>query len=61
MATFDEMRAAGKTMIFVSHDLGSIRRLCDRAVLLQGGTIGAIGAPDDVVDTYLERLPASLA
>ena len=31
-ATLDDIRAAGKTILFVSHDLGSVRRICDRAL-----------------------------
>jgi ABC-type polysaccharide/polyol phosphate transport system ATPase subunit len=51
-ATFDGFRAEGKTVVFVSHDLYSVERFCDRALLLQGGRITAIGAPDEVVATY---------
>jgi ABC-type polysaccharide/polyol phosphate transport system ATPase subunit len=51
---FDELRAAGKTIVFVSHDLDSMRRYCDRAALLSGGRLAALGSADYVVDTYLE-------
>ena len=49
------MRDEGKTVVFVSHDLWSIRRFCDRAVLLGGGTIQHEGDPNDVIDVYRER------
>jgi ABC-2 type transport system ATP-binding protein len=50
--TLEEIRAAGKTVVFVSHDLGSVRRLCDRAALIHGGVLESLGAPDEVADAY---------
>ena len=50
--TFDEMRAEGKTVMLVSHDLGAVSRFCDRALLLRGGEIVAIGEVDDVIQSY---------
>ena len=51
-STLDEIRSAGKTVVFVSHDLGSVRRLCDRVAFVHGGILQALGAPDEVVDAY---------
>ena len=45
-ATFDRFREEGKTVVFVSHDLGSVARFCDRALLLEGGLPQTIGPPD---------------
>jgi ABC-type polysaccharide/polyol phosphate transport system ATPase subunit len=53
--TFEEMRAQGKTVVLVSHDLGVVASLCDRALLLRDGRIEAIGEPDDVIDAYQAR------
>ena len=53
--TFEEMRADGKTVVLVSHDLGTIASLCDRALLLRNGAVDAIGDPSDVIDVYRER------
>jgi ABC-type polysaccharide/polyol phosphate transport system ATPase subunit len=50
--TLASIRAAGKTIVFVSHDLGAIRDHCDRAMLLLDGSVQAIGNPDDVVSRY---------
>ncbi len=50
--TFGEFRAAGKTVVFVSHDLSAVRRWCDRALFLEHGRIVAIGETDDVIDSY---------
>jgi ABC-2 type transport system ATP-binding protein len=50
--TFESMREAGKTIVLVSHDLGSIARFCERTLLLHGGRVHAIGEPQDVIDAY---------
>jgi ABC-type polysaccharide/polyol phosphate transport system ATPase subunit len=51
-ATFEGFRETGKTVVFVSHDLASVARFCDRALLLMGGVLRAIGTPEDVIDVY---------
>ena len=51
-ATLDQMIAEGRTIIFVSHDTNSVKRLCDRAVLLERGEIVYQGVPNDVVNLY---------
>ena len=50
--TLAEIRKAGKTIVFVSHDLGAVKEHCDRAMLLFDGRIQAIGDPDDVMNRY---------
>lgn len=47
-----ELRKRGATVIFVSHDLAAVYRLCDRAVLLDRGQLVMDGAPREVVDAY---------
>jgi ABC-type polysaccharide/polyol phosphate transport system ATPase subunit len=47
-----ELRRQGKTMLFISHDLASIERLCDRVILMDAGAIAAAGSPRDVIRTY---------
>ncbi len=49
---FDDFKRAGKTIIFVSHDLSSITRYCDRVVLLNRGIKEGEGSPKDMVDLY---------
>ncbi len=46
------LRKSGRTIVLVSHDLASIYRLCDRALLLDRGQILMEGAPRAVIDTY---------
>lgn len=43
----------GVSLLFVSHDVGAVRQLCSRAVLLSGGKAIAIGGVKTVVDQYL--------
>ncbi len=47
-----ELRKAGRTIVFVSHDLASVYRICDRALLLDGGRVLLDGAPRAVIDQY---------
>ncbi|MGN0428103.1 MAG: ABC transporter ATP-binding protein [Agathobacter sp.] len=53
---FEEFKAAGKTILFVSHDLGSISKYCDRAILLNKGNLLAEGLPNDIIDIYKKVL-----
>lgn len=48
----DEFRAAGGTILMVSHQMDSILRVADRCVWLQQGLIRADGAPADVIQRY---------
>jgi ABC-2 type transport system ATP-binding protein len=50
---FAEMKQAGKTVVIVSHGLGSIRSMCDRVMWLEHGEAMAVGAAGDVIDGYL--------
>jgi ABC-type polysaccharide/polyol phosphate transport system ATPase subunit len=50
--TFEDMRAAGTTVVLVSHDLDAVTRWCDRALLLDRGRVAAIGEPDEVIAAY---------
>ena len=49
---FEEFKKEGKTSLFVSHDLGSISKYCDRVVLLDHGTKLDEGSPKEMVDLY---------
>jgi ABC-type polysaccharide/polyol phosphate transport system ATPase subunit len=55
----NELRRSGMTMLFISHDLGSIERLCDRVGLLDRGRLVAHGLPHDVVATYQHLVAGS--
>ncbi len=51
-ATFERFRDEGKTILFVSHDLGAVSSYCDRALLLENGRPVALGPADEVVERY---------
>ena len=51
-----DFKRAGRTIVFVSHDLQSIEMLCDRAILLEHGRVEAEGGVEDVVRAYHRRL-----
>ena len=53
---FEEFKAMGRTILFVSHDLSSIAKYCDRVVLLNQGTKLGEGAPKEMIDTYKQVL-----
>jgi ABC-type polysaccharide/polyol phosphate transport system ATPase subunit len=50
---FQELRERKITVLFVSHDLGLVKQLSDRAILLLNGRIAAEGAPSDVINRYI--------
>jgi len=50
---FQELRERRITVLFVSHDLGLVKQLSDRALLLLHGRIEAEGAPRDVINRYI--------
>src|SRR4029077_3291859 len=58
-----EMRDEGRTVLFVSHDLTSVRQLCNRAVMLLGGRGDQDGSADDVTRRYeqMNRDPSMAA
>ena len=53
---FEEFKKKGKTILFVSHDLSSISKYCDRAVLLNQGVLLGEGTPKKMIDIYKQVL-----
>src|SRR5258708_7533316 len=62
---FQELKARGVTVLLVSHDLGLVKLLSDKAMLLYHGEALAVGDPNDVINRYigmvLEREKATVA
>jgi len=56
MARIRRFQQEGKTLLFVSHDVGAVRALCDRAIYLDHGTLIDIGATGSVVDHYIRNI-----
>ena len=53
---FEEFKKQGKTILFVSHDLGSVSKYCDRVILLNQGKMLDEGTPKAMVDMYKQLL-----
>lgn len=51
-AKFEMLKKNGMTLIFVSHDMGSIKQICDKAFLINGGEIVSGGIPKEVIVIY---------
>lgn len=49
---FESYKANGQTVVLVTHDMGTVRKFCNRALLLDKGEIIEIGSPERVADTY---------
>jgi lipopolysaccharide transport system ATP-binding protein len=53
LGKMNEVAGEGRTVLFVSHNLGTLTRLCTRAIWVEGGRIKLSGSPRDVVGSYL--------
>ena len=53
-AKLEELKKSDKTIVIVSHSLGSVKKLCDRAVWLYNGEVKMDGKTDEVIDEYLK-------
>ena len=53
---FVEFRNDGRTIVLVTHDLGSVKNMCDRAIWLTHGVITGEGDPSDLVEAYTEMM-----
>lgn len=49
---FEEYRATGQTVVLVTHSMGTVRKLCTRAMLIDNGKIAHIGSVDSVAEQY---------
>jgi ABC-type polysaccharide/polyol phosphate transport system ATPase subunit len=49
---FERLKAEGKTIVFVTHDMSAVERFCDRAMLIEKGDTLVIGAPREVARAY---------
>jgi len=49
---FERYKAAGQTVVLVTHDMETVRKFCNRALLIDKGRIAKIGSPGEVADLY---------
>lgn len=52
LGRMSEIADGGRTIVFVSHDMGAVARLCDRVMLLEGGETDLIGTPSEAIERY---------
>lgn len=52
----EDLKNSGKTILFVTHDMGSVMKYCNRAIIFNHGTIVAEGEPAEMIDIYKKIL-----
>jgi lipopolysaccharide transport system ATP-binding protein len=57
-----EVAGQGRTVLFVSHQMGAVRSLCTRAMLIEGGRIALDGTPEACISRYIapDQLPSTI-
>jgi lipopolysaccharide transport system ATP-binding protein len=58
LGKMDEVSKSGRTVLFVSHNLGSLAQICNKGLLLDRGEVKAYGSIEDTIDTYLSSSQA---
>lgn len=52
---FERLKRDKRTIIIVTHDMGAVKRFCNRAMMLANGKIEKIGTPEEIADMYTEE------
>jgi len=60
-ARMSEFKASGKTIVLVTHDLGTVQKWCDSAVWIDTGRVREIGEPGHIVEAYRRAVAAAEA
>lgn len=55
LSKMQDVAGYGRTVVFVSHNMGAVKSLCDRCLLLRDGTVQAEGPPAAIVDLYIAQ------
>lgn len=56
LGKMDDVAQTGRTVVFVSHNMGLLQQLCERGIYLQDGTVHTDGTIAEAVDSYLQTL-----
>ena len=56
MTAMDRIRQKGTTILFVSHDIGSVKSLCERGIYIKNGILHSIGKASDVAELYSREM-----
>ncbi|MEO6525385.1 MAG: ABC transporter ATP-binding protein [Gemmatimonadaceae bacterium] len=59
LSRIESLRKAGTTIVFISHDLAAVERICDRVILLRRGEVAATGTPREVITEYQQHVDSS--
>ena len=51
---FEKLKSENSTVVLVTHDMGSVQRFCNKALMLESGKVKIFGEPGEVSDTYKE-------
>lgn len=54
LGKMEDVTRGGRTVLFVSHNMAAVTRLCANAILLEGGRLSGLGKSEDIVSRYLE-------
>src|ERR1700733_6721567 len=54
-----DVAGQGRTVLFVSHNMPAVQKLCSSGILLQNGTLKARGSAHEIIDLYLSQTPSS--
>jgi len=49
---FQSMKESGRTVVLVTHDMSSVKKFCNKAILIRSGKVAAFGNPEDVANQY---------
>jgi ABC-type polysaccharide/polyol phosphate transport system ATPase subunit len=59
LSRIEALRRAGTTIVFISHDLAAVERICDRVILLRRGEVSATGTPREIITEYQQHVDPS--
>jgi ABC-type polysaccharide/polyol phosphate transport system ATPase subunit len=59
LTRIEGLRRAGTTIVFISHDLAAVERICDRVILMRRGEVAATGKPRDIIALYQQQIEPS--
>src|SRR5208282_5694301 len=59
LGKMEEVTRGGRTVLFVSHNMGAVRRICARGVWLEGGAVRRVGTAGECVDAYTASVEAA--
>lgn len=51
---FEQLKREKRTIIIVTHDMGAVKRFCNKAIIIKNGVIEKFGTPNDIADLYTE-------